>query len=476
MGVLDPCIMKRKFAGALNVVKRTRVGATAGAMAARYGGAAMARAGAGGLARLAGRAVPYVGAALTAYDGYKAARSLFSKKKSGQRAGSGRDGGRFKRPRKNSKKNMNYVTKGFVHTTEVHGLVADPDCVYVGHSSFSGTQMIEIMCQSLLRKLFAKSGWVCRSIHEKIPGYFANTSTCWRISIERKNEETGVIVAYNYDGVGATDHTIYQLVGDQSIGLAPLFVALLDVFRDFATGQGGTGGSTNNVDVPFRLRLYREEGNVLGTFYQFDSEIIFAHETVNYFSKSDLKIQNRTIAADSSTDANNVANNPIQGKLYHFKGGCPRAKVDGVHLVEAMLDRHGTLTARAAQIAPTDTSVAQVFKEPPKPHAFWNCSKSSTVKLNPGDTKSDSLYYSGKMPFLKFLKAIQYGYGTGLKQVNLFGKSAMIALEDMINVNAAANINIAYEVNREYGMYFTSKVPRLALGHRYSITVSNVPA
>lgn len=430
-----------------------------------------------------------------AFNAYQAARGLHSMYRSavgsrggggsssrarasggGRSAAPGMNGGRFRKPKKNSKKLNKYLSQGFVHTTEIHGTVSDPDCVYVGHSTFSGQQLIELMCQALLRKLWAKSGWICRSVHQNIPGYFANTSNAWRITIQRKNIDTGAISSFNYDGIFGTNITIYQIVGDQQIGLAPLFPALLDVFRDYATGQGGAGGSSNNIDIPYRIILSKEEENVT-QFHQFDCEIYFDQELVHFFSKSDMKIQNRTLNAEGTGSTDNVSNNPLEGRLYHFKGGCPRARVDGAQLVEAMLDRTGVLTARSAQIAPTDQSVAQVFKEPPKPQVFWNCSKSSKVKLDPGMCKQDGIYFSGKMPFLKFLKSMQYGFGPSpnFKQVNLFGKSALIALEDMINVNAVANINIAYEVNREYGMYFSSRVPKTALGHRYTVTLSNNP-
>jgi hypothetical protein len=72
---------------------------------------------------------------------------------------------------------------------------------------------------------------------------------------------------------------------------------------------------------------------------------------------------------------------------------------------------------------------------------------------------------------------MKYGYGAASthKQINLFGKSAMISLEDMINVNPTNNVSLAYEVNREFGMFMKSTNYNVSSGCRYSLQVNNIP-
>jgi len=68
------------------------------------------------------------------------------------------------------------------------------------------------------------------------------------------------------------------------------------------------------------------------------------------------------------------------------------------------------------------------------------------------------------------------GYGTGGNFKRIFGKSSLLAFEDVINVNVTYNIVIAYEVNRVYGCYLTTGKDTAALGARYQMTQNSNPA
>lgn len=52
----------------------------------------------------------------------------------------------------------------------------------------------------------------------------------------------------------------------------------------------------------------------------------------------------------------------------------------------------------------------------------------------------------------------------------------MYALEDMINVNAANNINIAYEANKTLGVYFKTRKKVQAVTTYETNTYNNMPA
>lgn len=381
----------------------------------------------------------------------------------------GRYVGRFKRTRK-VKKNM-YLMRGFVHTHEVHGTVSDPDCVYIGHSTLGARQLMELVQHVLLKKLFQKTGFYCRNIREPIPGYEANTSNCWRIILYRNNKSTGVTDSTTYTTPNGLDVSIYQIVGDVSTGLAPLWSGLGDFLTAYATGQFGTGTGENlNVLQPTKLRLFRAEDNV-ASFWQFQNEINLENEVIYLKTISELKVQNRTLSATGDDDAEDVTNNPIEGKLYHFNQGCPRSKIPGVNLVESMLEPNGVLTARAAQL-----TTVPGFKEPPPAQSFWNCSGSRKVMINPGDIKKDVIKFFKRLPFLTFIRHAGVGFGPSpTRQISLFGKSAVLALEDMINVNPTHNISIAYEINREFGMYMMAKNKNISIGERYSTEVDNNP-
>jgi len=447
----------RTGAGPTTVSRPSRIGAKAISLAAKY---AFPRA-------------YQVGSMLHgAYSAYKGrgARSAGNKKGVAY-GGKGQYRGKFSKARKNTKKMDPYLSKGFQSVTEVNGTVSDPDCVYIGHSSLSGVQTMEMICQVLLRKLFWKGmHWDCTNMGSILPGTDALSAAGWRLAIWRENKANGSIDRYTYDTT-ATD-SISQIIGDRANGSNGTWATFFDVLADYAAGA--VAGQDLNVLQPTRLILYGIDGN--GTnFYNFRTDINLQNEIIHLRSRSEIKVQNRTksAAGDSSTD--NVASNPIVGRMYEFSSGAPRSKVDGVRLIEAISDKTGVLTARGASFLDNGLSV---MKEPPNPKIFWNCTKSSKQLINPGDIKNSSIGYTRSCSLIKFLKAIRYGYsasGTGSKQINLVGKCQMLALEDMININSSENISIAYEVNRTTAVYLTSMYPKVAQGRLYQLTESNNP-
>lgn len=362
--------------------------------------------------------------------------------------------------------------KGVVHTTEVHGTVSDPDCVYVGQSSYSGFQLIEIICMTLLKKLFQKTGWICKDVTQTLPSFSdGKVSNLWRLELTRLNTEDGttnILPFFTTSGLG--DFSIYTLVGNRVAGVVPQWPDFVNAMYGYAVGQagGGSSGELLNVLQPHTLRLYRQEGNV-DTFYQFEAEIVFEHEIMTLFSKSELKIQNRTLAAGGGKEADDVSNNPLEGYQYYFSSGSPKCKNNIVGL-NSSVDITGVMAARAGLMT---NSLG--YKEPPSPNLFWNCTGVRKVRLEPGQIKSLYLYHKKKMPLLKFMKICNIGFGPAGKQTNLFGKSCMFALEDCINVNPSQNVSIAYEVNRTFGCMLTSYKRACTQGIRYDAEFNLVP-
>lgn len=363
-----------------------------------------------------------------------------------------------------------YLSYGFMNTVETNGTISDADCVYVGHSAMSGVSTLQLICQVLLRKLFKIGAkWHCTNMDAAIPGYTASGSDAWRVRLVRENKVTGAVSNFDYD-LGVSE-SISSMVGDEAGGAPGTFPALFNTIRDYCTFQNG---ADQNVAVPVRLELYRKEANVTA-FWQFAGDLVLEQEMVHLKFVSSMKFQNRTLAANDSPDAENVANNPLSGRVYEFDSGAPRARVDGVRFVETVNDWTGVLLARGAQF-----SGALVMKEPPPPKIFYNCVKSKSIKIDPGDIKASYVRYETKQPLMRFLERMGLGtsataFQGGRAQVKLPGKCAVVALEDMINVNAAQLINVAYEVNRVEMCYLSTMSPRPALGKLYQRTQNNNP-
>jgi len=404
------------------------------------------------------------GLATAAYSGYKYVRG---KKTPAARASGlkyntrGKYSGRVKRFKNARGKITPYDRYGFSNTSEINGTITDPDCVYLGHSTMSGPRMLTLLLQATLRKLFSKcANWHCTSADQLIRGY-QGASDGWRLILVMTNKVLGTEVEYIYDTL-AVD-SISLITGDTAGGIVPGWPNLYNFFINY-TAQGSNAATA--VDTPTRLCLYRRDGN--GTnFYHFCGDILFGNEVVHFSFLSEMKFQNRTLAADASADADDVTNNPLIGRTYHFNTGAPRARVDGIHFLERIDDWTGTLLARGAEFV-----AAPVMKEPPSPAVFYNVEKSAKVRLEPGAIKKDVLSYTVSKPLLQFLDHAGWRYSnlaSGVThQIKMRGKSSIVALEDMINVNAAQLISVAYEVNRTERCYLTSAKPQIALGKLYA--------
>lgn len=430
------------------------------------------RAAANAIASQAGPAARLAVGAYNAYVAYRGRRAREMRRNMGKYYTSARYVGRFKKLKKRMKKIDLFLKYGFKNVTEVSGTVSDPDCVYVGHSTMCGHRLLTLFLQATLRKLFRIGvKWNCTDVSQLIRGY-QNNSDGFRLILVNKNVQTGVETEVVYDTV-AID-SIARITGDTAGGVAPAWSALYNAWVDYI-GRA-TFTSEGAIIQPTRLCLYQRDGNITN-FYHFLGDVYWPNEYINVYLKSEMKIQNRTLSATASADSDDVTNNPLQGKLYQFGQGAPRAKVDGANFVEGVLDSTGVITKRAAEFNNIPNSFA--YREPPEASLFRNVVKTSKVLLQPGNIKKDVLVFKLKRQVYTFWERLDWRTNAGTLSnsvtMKMMGKCTLIALEDMINVNVSQNISIAYEVNREEAMYLSTSSITPAQGAFYQGTQSNNP-
>lgn len=390
----------------------------------------------------------------------------------------GRYVGGFSKTRKVKKPN-NFLRKGFVHTHEIHGIVSDQDCVYVGVSASSNEVALEMVAHALLRRLFEKCiKQPINNIKAPLQGFWNGTagynSDGFKLELEYVNISTGALGYLSYETVAPSD-SIYSIVGEAAIPtpVAAGWPALMTAMRGWCTSAYATA---DNLIAPVKLHIYRKDGNVTA-FWVHSGCIDLRTVKVHYHAKAAIKIQNRSLAADAGNDADNVTANPLQGYQYEFNSGCPaykdNASESGSFRLNRMFDVGGVITARGSNM----TGAASVLKEPPKPQLFMNCVKSSKVKLDPGSLKYATVSFSINKMFIAALKTI------GLQQSlpNILGqyyrndgRSKLFAFEDMINVNQEQQIAIAYEINRESMCYITEHPNTSSQGYFTQFTYNDV--
>jgi len=359
----------------------------------------------------------------------------------------GRYVGKFKKPKKVKVNRFTmHMRKGMTSTLEVTGSVADPDCVYLGVTALDGNQAVRITIMALMRKLIRKALNIEISDPDQvIPVTFlvgqANRS---RISLFQKSIVTSVETTI-------VDHIL--AVGETLNTLTAVFFT---TFLNYASlAQQGTAPNNDHIS---RIIFQQIDNEAVGAVYLEKAMIIFENEVINMDCKVELKIQNRTLSATGGTDAEDVTNGPLVGQVYTFKN-IPKLRTGGASFLERSRDVQHGVFGGLASTAGTNLS----YREPPNSNIFSNVTKTGKVRLEPGHIKQHNLFMKKDMKFLPFLRYCASNDNVTGYYAYCNGPSVLYALEDVINVNAAQSIAIAYEVNRVFGVHMKTKNKAVAL-------------
>lgn len=365
----------------------------------------------------------------------------------------GSSGGRFRRTtRRTANTQLSYQKKGCCHVQEIHGTISDPNCVYIAHMSFDQISMIKLALQSMFRKLFDDVADIkLDSPDQKIPGQTSfDGDNTWNVKLIGQYSSNGTTAVIQSTNTSSTE-TLATLAG-----------SFLDQFVKFSSGYTttlATGNDGNTLEFTNLQLFYRDNGGLSGLAEKlmFKGELAIRDLTLHYFGKSALKIQNRTLSSIGDNDQDAVDNNPLIGYMYDFKGIPKSANVSLKNLekFEAVTTHFGVALTRAADMS------GQVggsnYAEPPLPRQWKNCVKASRIKLEPGSIKVGYCSVYKVKNFVQWLKKLRYQASNSIAVSWGNMPCQLIALEDMINVNAENNINVAYEVNRDMGCYMTIK-------------------
>lgn len=376
-------------------------------------------------------------------------------------------GGRFPRPyRKSGRGLAKYNRNGMVFVKELTGTVSDPDVVYVMNNAVNTYDVISAALSATLRTLLEKAGIRITGLGDDIAPANMQTS---------RGEMTVRMLLMNTYSYAVT--TVDAIIS-AGTSISTLNASFLQYWINWSSGFDNVTGSgnANNVVIPQKFILYTNEDGASSIQTQM-SEVVFDECEVELYGSSELKVQNRTKSASGSADEQDISNNPLQGRLYFFKG-VPKPK-------------NNVLTASAAgqmnqfSIIPVDFGVKTLvgatdfgnndFKEPMPPTAFWNCTSSSKIRLEPGQIKTYkiSAHKMKALPFLMKVLRLQYGTSASEYSTNYsVFPVQMIALEDVINVNLTENISIAYEIERVLAVKVTTRKKKFCRSNFVQSTVT----
>jgi hypothetical protein len=363
--------------------------------------------------------------------------------------------GKFALSAKASQKGLRdkYQKKGAVFIEETYGSVADPDTVYVGHSTYSRTCIARAIGLAVLRKLFRVGvKFNPTTIYEELP----------LISSIPDSGPDGFVIVYSLKDSDGTEFKVaHDIPNDFSLGSILTHNQGGFVYLDNINSCLGS----ENPFVMEKVLLYMKNGVATRLVYDMDMK----KEILSVAMSSHMVIQNRTKSASGANNTTEVDAQPLKGPVFEFSLGVPKLKATTPDNLNYMLPE-GIMLVRAGALPGSDPTA---YKEVPVKNAFQGVVKSGYTRLNPGALKSmtigsDCSGYYGNVLFK--LRVNQQGVIQ-----RAYGKSQMVILEEELNSGSTNLITISYECQHIAGADLTTtSSPNMQPGYQAS-SISNAP-
>lgn len=349
-------------------------------------------------------------------------------------------------PKFRAKKRVNYngtaySKQGVIGKYEIRGVTTDPDAIYVGHCTMPEEHTLDLAIAALLRKQFRMSGieveqWDSNLGHE-------NSFTVGEFHYNWRPSSTGGVSSNSVTMVAAT--TLRNVVGAIRADWRTQFAAHDDAQLDsvwLVLRQDTVANAPNNVSGYLNVNRL----------------------TLHYRNTSNMVVQNRTLATTATGDESNrndIANNPLTGKLYQGSG-------NGLKLpIKDDLQPQDTLIANATEglisAVPATMSNAQfrAFRRPPLGRVLQGCKSWGGIFLNPGNIRTSKLYTTKVVKFNTLIAALSDRFSVnfnGPPKKWWFGKCAIVGLQKRCDTGTEEpSISVGYEIEQRFECYLSNE-------------------
>lgn len=352
--------------------------------------------------------------------------------------------GRF--GRKLRKQKYNKFNKGGTTTfIEKGGVSSGDDVVYLGHGS-NGNKIFQEVCRAITKKLFVKAGYRVISMSDKIQDDASTAIVVpGRIVITYKGSETNGLELRAFD---VTADSNFGEVASQVHGN----------FNNILSASPSTRDNISYEDISYYV--YDGAGVLCRTPA---AKIVLQAMRIGVRCYSRMEIQNRTAAgAAAGTDQTNmldIANNPVDGRVYFGRGSGALLKFsDNSSSIASTGSFLADPTSSVIECVPTlaggwTPEMKNTYKRPPSSYAFTHVTKSARCSLSPGQIKTSKLFWRKMMSFQQFMHLnwyAHYGYTQSTNPRVTMGSFKFYGFSKRCNTTVdEPSISIGYEVNTQ---------------------------
>ena len=358
-------------------------------------------------------------------------------------------GGKFKKAKK-GKTNASRVLKNHV---EIYGTCSTKNAVYHGYLTSGGRRLLTRQyCDSLLKNIIKAQG-VSISDRDQ-PILWGTPGDLQRIELGFVDTgEDGVLNVLTPGSIDLSDNLVnfsFDKVRD-----AMLEEILSRMYSDRRKMVSWTlFENTGGVTRPCKIN--RNLGD--------------SHFTCTVLSK--FKVQNQTASDGDSKSTNRVDSNPLEGKLYTFKGGPPKLRQQFQYTNNGMQFFQQDDQPNGLILAPSDAgdvydSGNELFSPPQGKTNFSNCTSQSNITIQPGNFKMTTSKYVYSGTVNNFFKRM---VGSTTTRYTM-GDTTLIGLEPSMRTSDVELVTIAY--NLEFDSY-SKLTPKIRMYLQQSNLSANV--
>lgn len=338
--------------------------------------------------------------------------------------------------------------KGAKLVYEDSGHIADYNCVYVGHNSVSISRALYVLCYGVMRALLAHAGYNVNVSNQ----YMFDINAIFRLGYKNTPVSSN-----------SSNDFLMQVNGTNK--------TLPDYALALYNQVGARYAASPNAQMDFIMIYPRTDAALVGgtNIGSTQKSINFGTSKVHMQNISTLKVQNVTkhlntagTAPDEYATAVDAA--PLVGQIYHGPGQGTWSK-DIDDQSPFMIDHGGSggsgLQGRDGYLCGV-AAAYEDYQEPPNPDMLVNVTKSSGVKMQPGDLKTSRLVYNTTTNVREMFNRL------GRLAIPLewtdkrLGHFNIMALEKMIGIKGATYtdnpaVEVDFEVNQEWLVYVKAK-------------------
>lgn len=352
--------------------------------------------------------------------------------------GEGKFAGKFRKAKKGKfqlqPKNSN---KGFTYVRETVGTVSDPNCCYIYSHVFCPSDIVFAVSCGIARKI-CEASFDCKyaQITDLVLG--GNASPISGNYLLSETHTIGYLQSVGSSAFAINNSTTVANVGSW-------IRSVLDYYT-----RENRAADADNLRVLEYFTLYKQLSANTDSLVVYTMNV--SDEIVIIDGKVEVKVQNRSLSASGGSGTDVVDSNPVQGFVYDFTS-VPKLRAalskstttvfaePSYSLFQDIRYNDGMNLIRGAQL-----SIVGNGREPINGRTFYNCTSQGRIRLEPGAIKKCSKGFQIKMRLTKFLN----NFGNAISPTDRISDTMkgglLLSFEDVINVNAAANITMTYEV------------------------------